>query len=233
MLGVIVNTLTVLIGAAVGLLLKKGIPERVTAAVMTALGLCSVYIGIDGALSGSNAIIIIVSMVLGTIVGTLIDIDGALNRLGKFVERKMKRADGKTSVAEGFVTASLLFCVGAMTIVGALDAGLRGDNSLYFTKSALDCVSACMLASSLGIGVLFSALFVLGYQGALVLLAGLLQSILTDAALVGEITCAGSLMIIAIGLNLIGITKIKVADQLPAIVFVPIIYALVQYLPAF
>ena len=233
MLGVIVNTVAVAIGGLIGLVLKKGISERVTAAVMTALGLCSVYIGVDGALSGSNAIIIIVSMVLGTIAGTLIDIDGALNRLGKFVERKMKRTDGKISVAEGFVTASLLFCVGAMTIVGALEAGPRGDNSLYFTKSALDCVSACMLASSLGIGVVFSALFVLGYQGALVLLAGLLQNILTDAALVGEITCAGSLMIIAIGLNLIGITKIKVADQLPAIIFVPIVYALAQYLPTF
>lgn len=233
MLGVIVNTLTVLIGAAVGLLLKKGIPERVSAAVMSAIGLCTVYIGIDGALSGNNAIVLIVSMVLGTIVGTLLDIDGAINRLGSFVERKLKREDGKTSVAEGFMTASLLFCVGAMTIVGSLNAGLNGDNKLLFTKSILDLISACMLASSLGIGVLFSALFVFGYQGALVLLAGLLQGILTDAALIAEITCAGSLMIIGLGLNLLGITKLKVADQLPAIVFVPIIYALVQYLPAF
>lgn len=233
MLGVIVNTITVLVGGAIGLLLKKGIPERVSRAVMTAIGLCSVYIGIDGALEGSNTIVLIVSMVLGTIAGTLLDIDGAINKLGKFVERKMQREDGETTIAEGFMTASLLFCVGAMTIVGSLNAGISGDNRLLLTKSMLDLVSACMLASTLGVGVLFSALFVFGYQGALVLLAGLLQNVLTDAALVAEITCAGSLMIVGIGLNLIGITKIKVADQLPAILFVPLVYALVQFLPAF
>lgn len=233
LLGVIVNTLTVIIGGALGLLLKKGIPERVSGAVMAAIGLCTVYIGIDGALQGSNTIVLIVSMVLGTIVGTLINIDGAINRLGDFVERKMKKEDGKTSVAEGFMTASLLFCVGAMTIVGSLNAGLNGDNKLLFTKSILDLISACMLASTLGIGVLFSALFVLVYQGGLVLLAGLLQNVLTDAALIAEISCAGSIMIIGLGLNILGITKLKVADQLPAIIFVPIIYALAQFLPAF
>lgn len=233
MLGVIVNTLAVIVGGSLGLLLKKGIPERVSAAVMAALGLCTIYIGIDGVLQGSNTIVLIVSMVLGTIVGTFLNIDGAINRLGKFAEHKLKREDGKTSVAEGFMTASLLFCVGAMTIVGSLNAGLNGDNKILFTKSVLDLISSCMLASSLGIGVLFSSLFVLAYQGALVLLAGLLQSVLTDAALIAEITCAGSLMILGLGLNILGITKIKVADQLPAIVFVPVIYALVQYLPAF
>ncbi len=233
MLGVIVNTLTVIIGGALGLLLKKGIPERVSNAVMAAIGLCTLYIGIDGALAGSNTIVLIVSMVLGTIAGTLLDIDGAINRLGKFVEHKLKRTDGKTSLAEGFMTASLLFCVGAMTIVGSLNAGLNGDNKLLFTKAILDLISACMLASSLGVGVLFSALFVFVYQGALVLLAGLLQSVLADAALVAEITCAGSIMIIGLGLNILGITKLKVADQLPAIVFVPIVYALAQFLPAF
>ena len=145
----------------------------------------------------------------------------------------MKRSDGKSTVAEGFMTASLLFCVGAMAIVGSLNAGLNGDNKVLFTKSVLDLISACMLASSLGVGVLFSALIVFGYQGALVLLAGLLQNVLTDAALIAEISCAGSLMIIGLGLNLLGITKLKVADQLPAILFVPLFYALAQYLPAF
>ena len=123
--------------------------------------------------------------------------------------------------------------VGAMTIVGSLNAGLNGDNKLLFTKSILDLISACMLASTLGIGVLFSALFVLVYQGGLVLLAGLLQNVLTDAALIAEISCAGSIMIIGLGLNILGITKLKVADQLPAIIFVPLIYALAQFLPAF
>lgn len=233
MLGVIVNTLTVVLGGALGLLLKKGIPERVSNAVMAAIGLCTLYIGIDGALAGSNTIVLIVSMVLGTIVGTFLDIDGAITRLGKFVENKLSRKDGKTSIAEGFMTASLLFCVGAMTIVGSLNAGLNGDNKVLFTKAIIDMISACMLASSLGVGVLFSALFVFVYQGALVLLAGLLQNLLTDAALVSEITCAGSIMIIGLSLNILGITKLKIADQLPAVIFVPFIYALAQYLPAF
>ena len=231
MIGVLTNVLTVLIGSTLGLLLKKGIPERVSGAVMCAIGLCTVYIGVDGALQGENTIVLIVSMVLGTICGTLLNIDGGINRLGQFAERKMKRTDGKTSVAEGFMTASLLFCVGAMTIVGSLNAGLSGDNKVLVTKSILDLISSCMLASSLGVGVLFAALFVLVYQGGLVLLAGLLQGVLTNPAIIAEINCAGSVMIIGLGLNILGITKIKVADQLPAMLFVPLVYALAQYLP--
>lgn len=231
MLGVIVNVATVLLGSAVGLLLKKGIPEKLSKAVMIAIGLCTLYIGIDGALEGSNTIVLIISMVLGTIVGTLIDIDGAINRLGTFLQNKFKKQDGRTSIAEGFMTGSLLFCVGAMTIVGSMNAGLNGDNELLFTKSVLDLISSCMLASSLGIGVMFAAAFVLVFQGGLVLLSGLLQTVMSDPAVVAEITCAGSVMIIGLGLNLLGITKIKVANLLPAMLFVPLVYRLVGFLP--
>lgn len=231
MIAVLTNTATVLIGSALGLLLKKGIPERVSKAVMVAIGLCTVYIGIDGALSGSNTIVLIVSMVLGTIVGTLIDIDEKINRVGEYFEKKMKRSDGKTTIAEGFMTGSLLFCVGAMTIVGSLNAGLSGDNELLFTKSILDLISSCMLASTLGIGVMFAAVFVFVFQGALVLLAGLLQNVLTDPALIAEITCAGSVMIIGLGLNILGLSKFKVANLMPAILFVPLIYWAAQFLP--
>jgi len=231
LLGVLANTGAVIVGSLLGLLFKKGIPERVSGAVMAAIGLCTVYIGIDGVLEGSNTIVLIVSMVIGTICGTLLNIDGGINRLGSFVERRLSRTDGKTSVAQGFMTASLLFCIGAMTIVGSINAGLSNDNKILLTKSLLDLISSCMLASSLGIGVLFSALFVLVYQGGLVLLAGLLQSVLTDPAIIAEITCAGSIMIIGLGLNMLGITKLKIADQLPAIIFVPIVYCLVQFLP--
>ena len=231
MLGVLVNTATVILGSAVGLLLKKGIPDRVSNAVMTVIGLCTLYIGIDGALEGSNAIILIVSMVFGTIIGTLLDIDGAINRLGMFIQKRFKRANGQTGIAEGFMTGSLLFCVGAMTIVGSVNAGLNGDNELLLTKSVLDLVSSCMLASSLGLGVMFAAAFVLVFQGGLVLLAGLLQSVLTNAEIIAEMTCAGSVIIIGLGLNLLGITKIKVADCLPAIVLVPLVYMLVELLP--
>lgn len=222
MTGVIVNTGTVILGSMIGMIFRKGIPERVTSAVMTGLGLCTLYIGIDGALAGENVLIVIASMVVGAIIGTLIDIDGAINRLGRWVEKRFSKGkDGQISIAEGFVTASLLFCVGAMTINGSLNAGISGDNSLLYTKATLDLFSSSMLAASLGIGVLFAAAFVLGFQGLLVVLAGFLAPVLTDAA-IAEMTCAGSLIIIAIGTNLIGITKIKVANYLPAIALAPL-----------
>ena len=231
MIGVIVNTLTVLIGSGIGLLLKKGIPERVSKAVMTAIGLCTVYIGIDGALSGGNTIVLIVSMVLGTIIGTFLDIDGKINAVGQFFEQKFRRDGEKVSVAEGFMTGSLLFCVGAMTIVGSLNSGLSGDHTLIFTKSVLDLISSCMLASSLGIGVMLAAVFVFVFQGALVLGAGLLQGVLTDTALIAEITCAGSVIIVGLGLNILGISKFKVADMLPAPFLVPLMYFLFNLIP--
>ena len=231
MTGVIINVVTVLLGSTIGLILKKGIPEKITKAVMTVIGLCTLYIGIDGALQGENTIVLILSMVLGTIVGSLIDIDNKLEKTGNFIESKIKSKDENKNITQGFVTGSLLFCVGAMTIVGSLNAGLSGDNELLITKSVLDLISSCVLASTLGFGVMLSAVFVLVYQGGLVLLSGLLQNILTDTALVAEITCAGSVMIIALGLNIIGITKIKVANLLPALLFVPLFYYLSGYLP--
>lgn len=231
MLGVFVNVATIILGSSIGLLLKKGIPERISKAVMTAIGLCTVYIGIDGALEGNNTIVLIISMVLGTIIGTAIDIDGKLNKLASFVERKMKKDNDKSTVAQGFITGSLLFCVGAMSIVGSLNSGLSGDHTVTYTKSILDLISSCMLASTLGIGVMFAAAFVLVYQGGLVLLAELLQGVLTDTALTSELTCAGSVMIIALGLNITGISKFKVANFLPALLVVPLAYYLVSFLP--
>lgn len=226
MLGVLVNTLTVLVGGTIGLLCRRGIPKRLTDAVMIGLGLCTLYIGIDGALEGENTLVLIASMVLGAIAGTLLDIDGAINRLGMWVESRFKKGERNT-VAQGFVTASLLFCVGSMTVVGSLEAGISGDNSMLFTKAALDFCSSAMLAASLGIGVLCSAAFVLIFQGALVLLAGFLAPLLVNPSLLAEMTCAGSLLIAGIGLNLIGVTKLKVANYLPAILFAPILAAIV------
>ena len=231
MIGVFVNVATVLFGSLVGLLFRKGIPERISRAMMLAIGLCTLYIGIDGALEGSNTIVLILSMVFGTLIGTLLDIDGFINRIGQFFERKMKKEGEKTSIAEGFMTASLLFCVGAMTIVGSLNAGLTGDNTLIYTKSILDLISSCLLASTLGIGVMFSALFILVVQGTLVLLAGLLQNVLTNEALIAELTCAGSVMIIGMSFNMLGITRLKVANFLPALLLVPLFYKLIQLLP--
>lgn len=226
MLGVIVNVITVLIGSTIGLLFKKGIPEKVSTAAMIGLGACTLYIGISGSLCGENVLILIASVVLGTIVGTLLNIDGAINRLASKVESKFKKQDSNISIAEGIITATLLFCVGSMTVTGSIQAGLTGDNSVLITKAMLDLVSSMMLASSLGIGVLLSSVAVFIIQGGLVLLAGLISPLMSTGA-INEMTCAGSILIIMIGTNLMGITKIKVADFLPAILFAPIIHNIV------
>ena len=226
MLGVFVNVITVLVGSLIGLLFKKGIPERVSKAAMIGLGACTLYIGISGSLCGENVLILIGSVVLGAICGTLLDIDGAINRLAQKVENKFKKEGNKVSVAEGLVTSTLLFCVGSMTVTGSIQAGLTGDNTVLITKATLDLVSSMMLASSLGIGVLLSAGTVLVIQGGLVLLAGLISPFMSAGA-INEMTCAGSLLIVMIGTNLMGSTKIKVADYLPAILFAPSIYNIV------
>ena len=232
MLGVLVNTAAVLLGSLIGLVCKKGIPERVEKAVMTAIALCTVYMGISGAMGGENTLVMILSMIVGTVIGTLLDIDGGINRLGDWVEHRFKREQRDSiSVAEGFVTASLLFCVGAMTIVGSMNSGLHGDHSLIFTKSLLDLFSSVMLAASLGIGVLCSAAVVFVVQSALVMLSQLIAPMLTTAS-IAEITCVGSLMILALGLNLLGITKIKVANMLPAMLVAPLALALYQLVAA-
>lgn len=227
MLGVFVNVLTVLVGSSFGLLFRKAIPEKMAAGIMNVLGLCTLYIGIDGMINedfpGHMPLIIIISMVLGTAAGFLLHIHEGINALGDLVERRFTKSEGQGSVARGFVTASLVFCVGAMTVVGSLQAGLEGDNTLLFTKSLLDLISSSMLAVSLGIGVMLSCLFVLVFQGGLVLLSGVLQPILTDGA-IDAMVCAGSLMIVALSFNIIGITKLKVANYLPALVFAPAVW---------
>jgi len=225
MIGVIVNVITVIIGSCVGLIFKKGIPQKVSNAAMTGLGACVLYIGISGSLCGENVLILIASIVLGVITGTLLNIDGALNKLAEKAEAKFQKDGQKISIAEGLVTATLLFCVGAMTVTGSIQAGLTGDNTLLFTKATLDLVSSAMLASTLGIGVLLAAAAVFVIQGALVLMAGFLAPLMSTGA-INEMTCAGSILIMIIGTNMMGMTKIKVADFLPAIVYAPIIYNL-------
>lgn len=226
MLGVLINVITVVVGSLVGLLFKKGIPERVSKATMIGLGACTLYIGISGALCGENVLILIASMVLGAISGTLLDIDGAINRLAEAVENKFKKDGKKVSIAEGLVSATLLFCVGSMTVTGSIQAGLTGDNSVLITKATLDLVSSMMLASSLGVGVLLSAVSVFIIQGGLVLFASVIAPFM-NAGAINEMTCAGSLLIVMIGTNLMGISKFKVADYLPAILFAPIIYNII------
>lgn len=227
MLGVCINVITVILGSSIGLLFKKGIPERVSSAAMVGLGACTLYIGITGSLQGENVLILIASVVLGAIVGTLLNIDGRINRLAEKAESRFRKSGTDISIAEGIISATLLFCVGSMTVTGSIQAGLTGDSSILITKAMLDLVSSMMLASSLGVGVLLYAIAVFIIQGGLVLLAGFLSPLLTPGA-INEMTCAGSLLIIMIGTNLMGITKIKVADYLPAIVFAPVIYIVIS-----
>ena len=220
LVGTFVNTATVLLGGVIGLVFKKGIPDRVNDSVFKVLGLITAFIGISGSLCGKNTLIAVISMILGTVIGELADLDKRINNVGKFIERKVSKGDGNSTVAQGFVSSCLLFCVGAMTIVGSLQAGLEGDCSVLFTKSAMDFCSSIIFASTLGVGVLFSAGFVLAYQGLITVLATWISPVLTTAV-VAEMNCVGYVIIIGLALNILGITKLKVMNMVPAI-FLPI-----------
>lgn len=226
-LGVLANTLTVLLGSCLRLAFRRGLPKRIINGVMTGIGLCTIYIGISGSLDCENPLIMVVSVALGAIAGFLLDLDGRLERLGQWVERHVPAGEGR--VAQGFVSASLLFCVGAMTVVGSLEAGLTGQNETLYTKALLDLVSAAMLSASLGIGVACAALVVLLGQGALVLLAGALAPLLTEGA-ISAMSAVGSLLILGLGLNLVGATKIPVANYLPAILLAPAVWWAMTFL---
>ena len=223
MVGTLINTVAILVGTALGLLLRKGIPERLRETVVQGQGLCVILIGLSGALKTGDTLCMIICMVAGALIGAAINIEKRLNDLGAFLERKVTRGQGETgSVARGFVSASLLFCVGAMAIVGAMDSGLRGDHSTLIAKSALDGISAIFFASSLGIGVGLSAFAVLIYQGAIALLAMWIEPLLTQTVIT-EMSAVGGLLIVGIGLNMIYDKHIPVGNLLPAI-FLPMLY---------
>lgn len=220
-MGAIVNFLSIIIGGALGLVLKRGIPKKLESALVNGVALCILLIGISGALEGNNILIAIISIVVGAIIGELLDIDAFINRLAKRIEDKLNSSGGDMKFAKGFVTATLLFCVGAMAIVGSLDSGLKGDNTTLYTKALLDGITAVVFASNFGVGVLFSSLPILLYQGGITLLASLVAPMLTTAV-INEMTCVGSLLIIALALNMLKVCNIKVANYLPAILM-PII----------
>lgn len=220
LLGTVVNVFTVLLGSTIGILVKKGIPERLTDTLFKALGLVTVFIGITGCLTGSSVMLVVVAMILGTLIGELIDLDKQINRLGKKLESKFDKGNSNSRMAEGFVSASILFCVGSMTIVGCLQAGLNGDNSVLFTKSALDLCSSMIFASTMGFGVMFSAVFVLVYQGLLTVLAVWISPFLSTAV-IDSMSCVGYIIIIALGLTMLDAIKLKVTNLVPAM-FLPI-----------
>ncbi|MCX7708505.1 MAG: DUF554 domain-containing protein [Clostridia bacterium] len=232
-LGTIVNAVAVIVGGTVGSFIKNGLPERFKTTIIQAIGLSVAIIGISGTLSGITKVVpgdkldrimlMIFSLVIGGLIGELINIEDKLDKMGAWFQRKLVK--GESNFAEGFVTASLIYCVGAMAIVGSLEDGLTGSTSTLFAKSILDGVSAVIFAATMGIGVAFSALPVFLYQGSITLLAGFIKPWLTDAV-INQMSLVGSVLIMAIGINILEIKKIKVGNLLPSI-FVPFVYYII------
>lgn len=229
MFGVIVNSLAIICGGILGLIVNKGIPKRLDKSIMDGLALVVIYMGISGALKGDNPLYVIISMVIGIIIGELIDIDKLLNKFGLYLDDKISNKNTDTSdelnkenkISKGFVSSSLLYCVGAMAVVGSIQSGLSNDYSVLFAKSVLDGVSSIFFAASMGVGVLLSSIAVLLYEGIITLGASGLSSILS-INVITYMTCVGSLLIMAMGLNMLKICDIKVANMLPSM-FIPII----------
>ncbi|MBC8587658.1 DUF554 domain-containing protein [Paratissierella segnis] len=220
MLGTIVNSIAIILGALLGIIIKKGIKEKYKSTIMDGIGLSIMIIGIMGGIKTDNIVLIIASIVVGSIIGEIIDIDYKLEKLGHNME--MKFGKGDSNFSKGFVTASLVYCIGAMAIVGALESGLTGNHETLFAKSILDGITAILFASTFGIGVAFSAIPVFIYQGIITLLANSAKDLLT-VNVINEMSAVGGILILAIGINLLGIKKIKVANMLPSII-IPLIY---------
>ena len=229
MLGTIVNALAIIGGSLIGLLLNKGIPETYKNIVMSGVGLSVVLIGMKSALSSDSIMVVIFSVILGAVIGEFLKIEEKLERLGSFLEgRVASKSSEQSSFARGFVTASLVFCVGSMAIVGSLESGLTGSHQTLFAKSVLDGVTSLIFASTLGLGVLFSSLAVFVYQGLITLLAVFLKAYLVTET-ISQMTSVGGLLILAIGFNMLGITSIRVGNLLPGI-FLPLFYFSLQRL---
>lgn len=224
MLGTIVNSATIIVGSILGVFLNKGIKDEYKSTIMDGVALVVILIGIMGALDTENIILMTISIVVGSITGEALQIEKKLDKLGSSLEQKLGR--GNSNFSKGFVTASLVFCVGAMAIVGSLESGLRGNHSTLFAKSILDGISSIIFASTLGIGVGFSALAVFLYQGTITLGASFVKELLTPEV-INEMSAVGGLLIAAIGINILGLKKIRVGNMLPSI-FIPLLYFLMK-----
>jgi len=223
LLGTLANVVAIAIGTLIGFMLKQRLPERINSIAMQGLGLVTALIGLKMMITTQNALIVLVSIVIGGVLGELLRIEDRLDRLGARVEVIFSKERG--TFAKAFVTSTLLYCVGPMAIVGALQDGLRGDYSILLTKSGLDGIASVAFASTLGIGVLFSMLPVAAYQGGITIGASLLEPYLTSS-MINEMTATGGLLILGIAMNLLQITKIRVGNLLPAILFAAVLSAL-------
>ena len=228
MIAVLVNTVAVLAGSIIGILFRNRLKESLRNSVMKALGLCTLLIGVMSAVETQELLGVIVCMVLGTLLGELLRIDDRIENAGDAIKGKLLKGrpggSGMESFTDGFVSASILFCIGSMTIVGSLEAGTRQNYSILFAKSTMDFISSMAFGAAMGYGVTCSAAFVLVFQGALVLLSAWIGSALSDAV-VTEMSAVGGVILMGMALNLLGCTRerIRVANMLPAI-FLPILY---------
>ncbi len=258
MTGTLMNVGTVLAGGTIGSLVGGRFPNNLRATLTQAIGLTTVVIGLRSALSGDNVLLMLASVVLGAVVGEALRIEAGLERLGTLVEQRLTRRDRDLSaaevqtgdaadprdaaespragwsgagssvpVAQGFVTASLIFCVGPMTILGSFEDGLTGAYQTLALKATLDGITAAVLASTLGWGVLLSATTVLVYQGALTLGAGALRGLLTEP-MIAQMTAVGGLLILGIGINILGLARLRVGNMLPALAIAPALTALTR-----
>ena len=228
MAGLLVDAVSIIAGSFIGLLLKKGISKKISDAIMIGIGLCVVYMGITGLTGEVGTILLLFSVIIGTLIGTAIDIDARINALALRLEKKFVKEEGST-FAKGFVTCTILSCT-AYTIMASLNAGL-GNNTMLYTKAIIDLCVTMMLASTLGIGVMFSAAVIFAYQGALALFSGVLSPLLSDE-MIGAFSCVGALLTIPLGTNMMGVTDIKIANYIPAIIAAPVIVWLMSWVSA-
>lgn len=222
-----INVALVLLGSALGLLFKNHISQRFMTILTMALGLCVAGIGISSLVSTQDTLCVIVCMVVGSLIGEAVDIERRLEGAGDLIRTRLIHSAEGSRFTEGFVTASLLFCVGAMAIVGALEDGLTHNYSTLFTKAVMDGVLSIIFTAALGIGTAFSIFPVAIYQGSITLLAGVVRPYLTEL-MIGRISFIGSILIFALGLNLVLNSKLKIGNMLPA-VFLPVIVCLLGY----
>ena len=217
--GALVNFATVVAGTLVGLVAGKFLNERIRAATMSAVALITIGIAVPGLLNSTKPLVPILSLVIGTVIGEALDIDRAVNHLGDKLQERFK---GKGKITEGFVTGTLVFAVGAMTIMGSLDSGLKNDHTVLIAKSVIDGISSIIFASTMGVGVAFAGVSVFVIEGGISLLASLVAPLLTEVV-INEITFVGSLLILGISFNLLGLTKIKLLNMMPAM-FLPLLF---------
>lgn len=226
MFGTIVNAVAIIAGSILGVSFKGNIPQKYSSILIHAMGLAVILIGFKSALNVNNFLLLIFSLAIGSFIGELVAIEKRLETLGQWLESRF--AKHGTGISEGFVTSSLIFCVGSMAIVGSLESGLTGNHQTLFAKSVIDGVSSVVFGSSFGVGVLFSSITVFVYQGLITITSSYVKDYL-NAAVIADMSAVGGLLITAIGINMLRTAKIKVGNMLPSI-FIPLIYYAIRTL---